>query len=517
MFSKRTANSDRNAEDVEFDADSDSLIALELHEQLTTTAASSSVHPFPQDYQQWMAALLGDSRFKEYFDVEFKLKNSPTLGAEHRGSVPAHKLVLATRNRQFAELLRREKGREISLFEPDIPTAVFADLISYIYTGEIEFPRKVLPLASLLYAAKKYQVEPLYTNCKDWILHRIPRAQPRHLILLFQRALDLHLDDLVPLCSLLMEQRTVDTVKDPYFLGVKANLIGRLLDLNAFTGISEREMFERVLHWAHVRQAEWPVEKGKEPPTLRTILDPVIHKFCLASIPKDPLAAIITETGIFTEKEQLDISLFLLGRKKDLGQFSARMRKVNHKDFVAIQMAPPAQSVKPSKRTVKNGFKKLAEKSKSVTDLSKLGHEPTRDGRRRTSNISMPLGPPEHRFAVHADMNYFIGREVSLHGADDVVVQNIVANLPAPADAGSCCSNPSTISRAGEERTNWLRAATCMDLADSSADEVTLNRHFVRRVYRKTKLIPMPPPPAPSKPSRKGLNSIFSMKGSADI
>ncbi|XP_055331546.1 uncharacterized protein LOC129583672 isoform X2 [Paramacrobiotus metropolitanus] len=363
------SNPDSQQDDIEFDTDADSIVTFKSHERLSSPSEKGDDFPF--DYHRWMSDLLTDPGLSGYTDVDFLLKN---LIGSHV-TVSAHRLVLATRNKHFAEMLQHEKYREIVLTDPNVPAEAFQAVVRYIYTGDVDLPRNVQQVTRLLFAAKKFEVEPLYDLTKDFILRRIPRGHAKHVIYLFQHALDLGLNDLFPLCTGVLEQRTFEIIKEQQFLRTKANFISQLLDCDVFTGVTEREVFDAVLHWGRSRLAEI-APGGDREKTLRNTLDSFIYKFRLLSIPRDELTVLITESDVFYEKEQLRISLYLLGRHRDLGDFSMKIRRFAQREICPSVKSLSGASV-PRFAGIRSRRACSEERSRKSTSTAELSQEVT--------------------------------------------------------------------------------------------------------------------------------------------
>ena len=108
-------------------------------------------------------------------------------------------------------------------------------------------------------------------------------------------------------------------------------------------------MFARVLEWATLRSggsilaAPPPTSDAREHyshyghaveeggfrlarPDVRGVLELFIRSFRLTSVPKDDLAALVKNSGVFTEHEQLVVSYYLLDQTKNLEDFSMKQR-----------------------------------------------------------------------------------------------------------------------------------------------------------------------------------------------
>jgi BTB And C-terminal Kelch len=222
---------------------------------------------------------------------------------------------------------------------------VFQTIVHYVYTGKIEAPKHVLQTVDLMQAAAKYDIVPLHSVIKEFLQKRLPKLRIKHFIMITQRVLDLNVTELEQECFTLAESRTDQVVQDPMFLRVSSTFIARLLELDNFSGISEAAVFARVMEWAtlrsggsilpfhadrsllsddanHLQEAGFHLTR----PDVRSVLEAFIRSFRLTSVPKDDLAGLVKNSGVFTEHEQLVVSYYLLDQTKNLEDFCMKPR-----------------------------------------------------------------------------------------------------------------------------------------------------------------------------------------------
>ncbi|GAU94532.1 hypothetical protein RvY_06288-2 [Ramazzottius varieornatus] len=285
------------------------------------------------EIRQWLRSLLDDKELEQYKDVIFLC-----CGLDgHERTVRAHRLVLTTKSRTFADMLASHNDPAEPVRITGVDADVFETIIHYIYTGQITTPQRVVQTVELLYAANKYDIAPLSQLVKHFLECRLAHLNTKHFIMITQRVLDLQMDDLTTMCFTLVEQRTALVVQEPVFLRVSPEFIRRVLQLDSFAGIGENQVFARVLEWAVMRAGGQPDGLNQEGrpnesefhlarPHVRQVLEPFIRDFRLVSVPKDDLAALVKNSGVFTEREQLTVSYYLLDQTKDLGEFTMKER-----------------------------------------------------------------------------------------------------------------------------------------------------------------------------------------------
>lgn len=158
--------------------------------------------------------------------------------------------------------------------------------------------------------------------------------------MIMQRVLDLKLKDLEKECMKILEENTDAIVMHPLFLRVSSKFVSKLLELDTFGGISEATVFTRILEWAELRvpghnddtvllqETKKPSKFKLQKPDVRKVLDPFFYDFRLISIPREDLAGLVRNSGVFTEREQLVVSYYLLDQTKTFGDFNMRERKM---------------------------------------------------------------------------------------------------------------------------------------------------------------------------------------------
>ncbi|OQV25580.1 hypothetical protein BV898_00516 [Hypsibius exemplaris] len=329
-----------------------------------------------QDLRSWLKTLLEDEDLERHKDVVFLVGEK---GDER--SVRAHRLILTTRSKTFADILEKELDQHQSISISGVDPAVFETIVHYVYTGQIEAPRRVLQTVDLMHAAAKYDIAPLHAVIKQFLEKRLPKLRIKHFIMITQRVIDLRLTELDQSCFQLVEARTDQVVQDPMFLRVSSGFIARLLDLDNFSGITEAAVFARVLEWATLRSGgsilqppsthlltednSYNGETGFHltRPDVRNVLELFIRSFRLTSVPKDDLASLVKNSGVFTEHEQLVVSYYLLDQTKNLEDFSMKPRgtKIGSKraDHTRLtnspqKSAPKVVTPKPAPESVRS-------------------------------------------------------------------------------------------------------------------------------------------------------------------
>ena len=93
------------------------------------------------------------------------------------------------------------------------------------------------------------------------------------------------------------------------------------------------------------RMEERSLRFDLQKPDVRQIMEPFIYDFRLKSVPKDDLAGLVKNSGVFTEHEQLIVSYYLLDQTKSLGRFSMKLRGSHSGEFRFAEHIPFDKSI----------------------------------------------------------------------------------------------------------------------------------------------------------------------------
>lgn len=125
-----------------------------------------------------------------YSDVTLKLSSDK--------SIKAHKCVLYMRSKPLKDLIDETDKPDSPLSSIDLSNLIkddeatkesFINMINFLYSGEIVFPKNPLEVVKILKLAKEYQIEDLEEICEEEIIKKIDNDNVLDILLAFEKDL----------------------------------------------------------------------------------------------------------------------------------------------------------------------------------------------------------------------------------------------------------------------------------------------------------------------------------------
>lgn len=174
-------------------------------------------------------------------DVTFKSNDGQTLYG--------HTLIIASRSKVFADLVKTEKEIQIN-FDKD----TVLRLLEYIYTGKTLLTEK--NWENVLKAADKYGFAELRKLCFEFIVRTLNKNTVLEVMIKCQKkGYEFDASDLLERCVKFVEKKAYEIIKTPSFLRLSEETIILMLK-NTNTLVDEFEMFEATVKWANKRKEE---------------------------------------------------------------------------------------------------------------------------------------------------------------------------------------------------------------------------------------------------------------------
>ncbi|WAR22146.1 BTB6B-like protein [Mya arenaria] len=235
----------------------------------------------------------------------------PSRG-EQQDSLPAHKFVLSMRSAVFEEMFYGlEAGKQ-----------------EYIYTDNVEFDGNTV--MHVLYAARKYALEPLVAECEHFLQTAI---DVNNVCSLFNQASFYQMDLLQCKCLDFICMNANDVFLTDDFLQLTPLSLNEILKAGALGVEEELDVFKAAVRWAK-HHCE---KKGFEPtPTnQRAWLAEALYRIRLPIIPVAEFTSFVVESELLTSEEQVQLYKHMTSHRnpdtdeemaEKIGKFDAKHR-----------------------------------------------------------------------------------------------------------------------------------------------------------------------------------------------
>jgi len=230
-------------------------------------------------------------------DVHFKVGKGTNVQ-----NIPAHKFVLSIGSAVFDAMFNgymATKQTEIEL--PDVEPTAFLATLRFLYTDEVTIgPETVM---TTLYAAKKYAVPALESNCVDFLKKNL---SPDNSFMLLTQARLFDEPQLAALCLETIDKNTQEAVSAEGFCDVDLETLCVVLERDSL-GIREAKLFNAVAKWSEAECNRRNIPLISE--NKRQVLGRALHliRFPLMNI--EEFASGPAQSGLLIDPEV--VSLFL--------------------------------------------------------------------------------------------------------------------------------------------------------------------------------------------------------------
>ncbi|WAR22138.1 BTB6B-like protein, partial [Mya arenaria] len=214
----------------------------------------------------------------------------------------------------------------------DMRTTTFRTILRYIYTDNVEFDGNTV--MHVLYAARKYALEPLVAECEHFLQTAI---DVNNVCSLFNQASFYQMDLLQCKCLDFICMNANDVFLTDDFLQLTPLSLNEILKAGALGVEEELDVFKAAVRWAK-HHCE---KKGFEPtPTnQRAWLAEVLYRIRLPIIPVAEFTSVVVESELLTSEEQLQLYKHMTSHRnpdtdeemaEKIGKFEAKHRPGNN-------------------------------------------------------------------------------------------------------------------------------------------------------------------------------------------
>ncbi|XP_046368501.2 BTB/POZ domain-containing protein 6-like [Haliotis rufescens] len=166
------------------------------------------------------------------------------LVGDQRETIQAHKFILVSRSVVFHAMFCGSIPETGQVVIPDIQTDNFKTFLRYLYTGEVALtPDTVL---SLMYAARKYNVPGLETQCEEYCLQSL---SPSNACVFLQQAVLFDKEDLKDRALLVIKSSAEVTIASEGFCELSKECLKLILKADDMR-VDEICIFRSVMSWA---------------------------------------------------------------------------------------------------------------------------------------------------------------------------------------------------------------------------------------------------------------------------
>ncbi|KAI6211670.1 BTB domain-containing protein [Aphelenchoides besseyi] len=263
----------------------------EFYETYQQSKDSSSI-----DLSNRVAQTLETGR---YSDVIF------IVGSE-RKSIPAHKYILSIGSEVFAAMFHnphfqqtRQSVQEIEI--PDIESQIFSIVLEYFYKDKMQLSSD--NVMAILYAARKYAIQPLESACIDYLKLNL-NSTNAFLILSQSRLFDL--SDLARSALEFIDHESAEAFRSDAFLDIDQSILIQVISRDTLR-ISELSLYQSCILWATSKCTKENLLTTRE--SMRQVLGDALFqiRFPLMSLREFTTQVVQSPTCLLTDREMVEI------------------------------------------------------------------------------------------------------------------------------------------------------------------------------------------------------------------
>ncbi|CAH0395150.1 unnamed protein product [Bemisia tabaci] len=270
--------------------------------------------------EDWRKACLLDRN-------EFAFKNNLLsdvcfIVGEGKRKIPANKIILSLGSPVFAAMLSERWLSPASEIEvPDIEPEAFYELLRFIYCEKVKFHSSSPDAHSILYAAKKYDVEALKNKCVEFLSSTLSNS---NVCFRLMKARYLQESELIDLCCKTLSKTastaisryyttTSTTSHEESFHAVDIETICFILEMDQLN-IEEVDLYKAILSWADFECERQNLEGNKE--NIKLVLKQALPLIRFRLMSPQEFSEVVSGTGILSIEEELSIFKYLSSKPR---------------------------------------------------------------------------------------------------------------------------------------------------------------------------------------------------------
>ena len=247
-------------------------------------------------------------------DVKFSMKDSNS-DRQQSVVIPAHKYILSISSSVFFAMFYGEMAEPGDTIElPDCDSESFLELLRFVYYDEVKLTGS--NVIQILYLAKKYLIPSLSDECAKFLIENLSADNVFSVLPtagIYEEA------SLIEKCWQMVDRNTEDAMYSEAFLDITHEMLCSFLERDTLTA-EEMDIFNAVDRWAeHQCKKQQREVSGEEK---RKILGDAVNLIRFPLMSEEKFASLVPKTKVLTEKDSLDVLLYVKNAIKPPSKFS---------------------------------------------------------------------------------------------------------------------------------------------------------------------------------------------------
>ncbi|XP_052801839.1 BTB/POZ domain-containing protein 2-like [Mya arenaria] len=232
------------------------------------------------------------------------------LAGEERQEVRCHRFMLASRSPVFYTMFCGSLPEEGVVKIPDVEADVLRTVVRFMYTGEIQLmPESVM---AVMYAANKYDIQPLINRCKTFLEKTIAID---NVCVILDQALKFAEDDLVQQCLSFVSKTTDQVFQSNGFLCMSSEALKLILEKEKETqNLPPEDVYASCRRWAKQACSSSGTEVTDQ--VLRQKLGDLICLVDFAGMSYESFTDNVVKETILSDKEKVKFMTEIRQRQK---------------------------------------------------------------------------------------------------------------------------------------------------------------------------------------------------------
>ncbi|XP_052783643.1 uncharacterized protein LOC128219731 isoform X2 [Mya arenaria] len=237
------------------------------------------------------------------------------LAGKEKQEVRCHRFMLASRSPVFYTMFCGSLPEASVVEIPDVEADVFRTIVRFMYTGEIQLmPDSVM---ATMYAAKKYDIQPLTNRCKTFLEKEIA---VENVCIILDQASKFEEKELIQQCLSFVSENPDLVFESDGFLSISSETMRYVLEQEKTTPkLPPEEVYASCKKWAKQSCSTTGLEVTDQ--TLRQKLGELILLVDIAGMSFESFTYNVVQENILSDSEKVTFLKELGERKKNVNSF----------------------------------------------------------------------------------------------------------------------------------------------------------------------------------------------------